>query len=149
MLLLLQKKKPTKSPILFILSHCTMKSKWIHYYNRVHSINNNEKVNKCHFSKKRFYKQCVYLSLNSIFTKREVSFLLLLTKSLLGLFKGSQSSTHSTGLLDTKVQRNILLLVVEESELFTLSLVDDSQDTSNILTGFTTNQNIQYFFLLF
>ena len=77
------------------------------------------------------------LSLDSILAKREMSQLLLLTNSLQGLFIRSQSSTHSTGLLDTEIQRNVLLLLVEETELFTLGLVDDSQDTSNVLTGFT------------
>jgi hypothetical protein len=64
-----------------------------------------------------------------------VSILLLLTDGLLGLLERSQSSAHSTGLLDTKIQGDELLLLVEETELFTLGLVDDGQDTGNVLAG--------------
>jgi hypothetical protein len=78
------------------------------------------------------------LSLDSILAKREMGQLLLLTNSLLGLLERSQSSTHSTGLLDTEIKRSERLLLVEKTELFTLSLVDDSQNTSNVLTGLTT-----------
>ena len=78
------------------------------------------------------------LSLDSVLAKREVSQLLLLTNSLLGLLERSQSSTHGTGLLDTEIQGSETLLLVEETKLFTLSLVDDSQDTGNVLASFTT-----------
>ena len=80
----------------------------------------------------------VNLSLDSILAKREMSSLLLFTNSLLGLFERSQSSTHSTGLLNTKIKRSETLLLVKETKLFTLSLVDDSQDTGNVLASLTT-----------
>jgi hypothetical protein len=69
-----------------------------------------------------------------------MSILLLLTDSLLGLLERSQSSAHSTGLLDTEIQGDELLLLVKETELFTLGLVDDGQDTGNILASFTTKK---------
>jgi hypothetical protein len=82
------------------------------------------------------------LGLDSILAKREVSQLLLLTNGLLGLLERSQSSTHSTSLLDTEIKRSETLLLIEKTELFTLSLVDDSQDTGNVLTSFTTLNKI-------
>jgi hypothetical protein len=78
------------------------------------------------------------LGLDSILAEREMGFLLLLTDSLLGLLERSQSSAHSTGLLDTEIQGDELLLLVKETELFTLGLVDDGQDTGNVLASFTT-----------
>jgi hypothetical protein len=82
----------------------------------------------------------MHLSLDSILAKREMGFLLLLTNSLLGLLKRSQGSAHSTGLLDTKVQGDELLLLVKETELFTLGLVDNSQNTGNVLASFSTKK---------
>jgi hypothetical protein len=70
-----------------------------------------------------------------------MSFLLLLTEGLLGLLERSQSSTHGTGLLNTEIQRDELLLLVEETELFTLGLVDDGQDTGDVLASFTTKKS--------
>ncbi len=72
-----------------------------------------------------------------------MSQLLLFTNSLLGLFERSQSSTHSTSLLDTEIQRSETLLLVEKTKLFTLSLVDNSQDTGNVLTSLTTKNNLR------
>ena len=79
------------------------------------------------------------LSLNSILAKREMIFLLLLLLGLQLFFEGGQSTTHSTGLLDTQIQRNILLLLVEKTKLFTLSLVDNGQCTGNVLASQSTN----------
>ena len=78
------------------------------------------------------------LGLDSVLAKREMSQLLLLTDSLLGLLERSQSSTHGTGLLDTEIQRSEALLLVEKTKLFTLGLVDNGQNTGNVLTGLTT-----------
>ena len=78
------------------------------------------------------------LGLDSVLAKREMSQLLLFTDSLLGLLERSQSSTHGTGLLDTEIQGSETLLLVEKTKLFTLGLVDNSQNTGNVLTGFTT-----------
>ena len=82
------------------------------------------------------------LSLDSILAKREMSQLLLLTNSLLGLLERSQSSAHSTGLLDTEIERSETLLLIKETKLFTLGLVDDGQDTGNILTSLTTTNSL-------
>ena len=64
--------------------------------------------------------------------------LLLLLDSLELTFIRSQSATHSTGLLDTEIERNILFLLVEKAKLLTLGLVDNSQSASNILANNTT-----------
>ena len=64
--------------------------------------------------------------------------LLLLLDSLKLTLIGSQSATHGTGLLDTQIQGDVLLLLIEKTQLFTLGLVDDSQGTSNVLANFTT-----------
>jgi len=73
----------------------------------------------------------MHLSLNGVLAKREVGVLLLL---LLGLERGlvlGKTAADSTGLLDAEVQGKEVLLLVEETELGTLSLGDDSHDTSN------------------
>ena len=88
------------------------------------------------------------LSLNSILAKREMVFLLLLLLGLQLFFEGGQSTTHSTGLLDTQVQRNILLLLVEKTKLFTLSLVDNGQCTGNVLASQSTNNKIYLLILI-
>lgn len=64
--------------------------------------------------------------------------LLLLLKSLLTSLNLGQTATDGTSLLGAEIQGSVLLGLVEETELFALSLVDDGQDASNSLAGGTT-----------
>ena len=73
---------------------------------------------------------CLF-GLDGIFPRREMGLLLLL---LLGDSAGillAQSSSDGTGLLCSEIQREVLLLGVEESQLVSLVGVDDGQDAGN------------------
>lgn len=59
----------------------------------------------------------------------------VLSSLLLGLGSG-KSSSDSSGLLSSKILRSVLLLLVELTELLTLSVVDDGQDAGNGLSSF-------------
>jgi len=66
-----------------------------------------------------------------------MSKLLLLLDSLLASFDLGQTAADGTSLLGTEVQGSELLGLVEQTELFALGLVDDSQNASNSLASGT------------
>ena len=72
-----------------------------------------------------------FLKFDSVFSGSKMSFLLLLLQSLLTLFKSGQSSTNSTGLFVSQVQRNIFLSSKQDSELFSTCMGDDGVDSGN------------------
>lgn len=76
----------------------------------------------------------IQLSLDGEFTDTVVQHLLILTFSNQRRFVLSQTTADSTGLLLTKISRDILSLSVLKTEGFTLLLGEDGQDTSD---GFT------------
>ena len=65
--------------------------------------------------------------LNGVFSLREVRLALLRLLQLLGLVLRRQTTTDSTGLLRAEVERQVLLVLVEETELRALLEVDDGQ----------------------
>ena len=75
-----------------------------------------------------------YLSFNGIFSQRKVDIFLLLLDCLSCGFELGQSSTDSTSLLHTPVQRSVLALLMEQLDLSSLVLVDDCKNTGNRFT---------------
>lgn len=73
------------------------------------------------------------LRLDGVYSLREVLLLLLL---LLGLLRGlvlGEASPDGTGLLWSEVQRDVLLLLIEQAQLVSLGGVQDGHHTSNRL----------------
>lgn len=75
-----------------------------------------------------------YLSLDSVLSLGESLLSLLLLESLSLSLSNSESSSDSSGLLDTEILGDVLLVLVELTELLSLSEVDDSQDSGNRLS---------------
>ena len=74
-----------------------------------------------------------YLCLDGVLAEREVGLLLLLLDGLDGRLVLGKTTADGTGLLDTEIQGQEVLLLVEETELSTLGLGDDGHDASNRL----------------
>ena len=64
--------------------------------------------------------------------------LLLVLGGLQALLVGSQSPPDGTGLLWAEIERNVLLSLVEKTELVALLQVDDGQDTGNRFADIVT-----------
>lgn len=71
------------------------------------------------------------LLLYSIFSQWEVCEFLLLLLGLKGCLMLSKSTSHGTRLLGSEIKRFKLLGFVELAQVFTLSLADNSQNSSN------------------
>jgi len=69
------------------------------------------------------------LGLNSEFAGGEMDVLFVLSESFPCAFMLGQPSSDRTSLLGTKVKREVILALVELSEVLSLLLVGDSQDT--------------------
>ena len=65
---------------------------------------------------------------------RESGSLLELSRSLSIELGSSESSSNGSGLLGSKILGDVLLALIQLSELLTLSVVDDGQDASNRLS---------------
>lgn len=80
------------------------------------------------------YRYLSNLSLDSVLSLRESDLLLsLLLSGSRGLEFG-QSSSQSSGLLGSQVLWLVFLTLVQLSDSFSLLQVDDSQNTSNVLS---------------
>jgi hypothetical protein len=76
--------------------------------------------------------------ISTYLAQRKVNVSLLLFQSLLSSFTLGQAATNSTSFLGTEINWNVLLSLVKETELVTLSLRNDSQDSGNILANLVT-----------
>lgn len=77
---------------------------------------------------------------DSELAKREVSILLLGLQQLLGGLALGKATADSPGLLDAQIKRLVLGLLEADLQLSLLSLIDDSQDTSNALAKLGANR---------
>lgn len=77
--------------------------------------------------------------LDSVLPLRKVGLLLLRLQSLPCRLVLGQPSPDGTGSLDTEIEGQVFLALVEDAQLLTLGSVDDGQDTgdglANIVAG--------------
>lgn len=81
-----------------------------------------------------YYTSTITLSLEGVLSLGESNGSLSSLFGLLRLFFLGQSSSQSSGLLGSQVLGQVLLTFVEASDGFSLVLVDDSQDSGNVLS---------------
>lgn len=78
-----------------------------------------------------------FLGLDGKLSLRESGSLLELLGGLSLTLGSSESLSDSSGLLSLKILGGVLLVLVELTELLTLSVVNDGQDAGNRLSGLT------------